>query len=266
MGTAAHAAEVAGTVAALDGPADVQHAGATTPAPLKPADDVFLGDRLHTGENSRARLALRDDSVITLAPDSELELTAQLVGPAKATAHLGLAAGAARAVVPDRYGTPGSQFDVTTPTAVAGVRGTSFLIVFDVRRRLTRVLGITHRTWVRGRRDTAGKYEVVVGPDELTEVPENGRPSRPHKLKAAEVKALLALTATVTGGLEPDVELTPGGETPPTGRVGSGAIDDPTLLQRPGDKTRSKDSLVVDQPLDRIDRQPSIPPIPPTKR
>ena len=99
---AARAQEPVGSVAALEGSADALHEGQAAPVILKPADAVLLGDRLHTATASKLRLLFRDDSVLTLAAESELTVTAQLVGPARANSTLSLWVGTVRALVTDR--------------------------------------------------------------------------------------------------------------------------------------------------------------------
>jgi len=75
-----HAQSPAGTVASLQGRAEAQRGG-TAWKTLAAGNDVFVGDHLRTGDASRMKLLMRDDSVITLGPRSELTVDEQIVRP-----------------------------------------------------------------------------------------------------------------------------------------------------------------------------------------
>ncbi len=165
---AAQAPSPAGTVASLQGRADAQAGGQATWRPLTTGKDVFVGDRLGTADASRLKVLMRDDSVLTLGPKSELVVDQLDVRDGGGTSRLGAVVGAVRAVVTDRYGTPGSSFEMKTPTAVAGVRGTGFVVLVDDDGKRTRVIGLYDVTWVRSITDTSGRREVHVGPGQMT--------------------------------------------------------------------------------------------------
>ena len=173
----AQAAESVGSVAALEGSADVQHPGQTARVPLHPADGVLLDDALRTGDASKMKLLFRDDSVLTLAAGSELTVTREIVGPASATATHDVI-GTVRAVVTDRYKTPGSSFEVETPTAIAGVRGTGFIVRYEPAKkgkvRACRIVGTVYDVGsfafgVLG--NVEGLFHVFVVADSLEFVP-----------------------------------------------------------------------------------------------
>src|SRR5262245_25442437 len=60
----------AGAWAGVQGNVEVQHAGSWQNAAV--GGVVSVGDHLRTGAQSRATIVLRDDSVVDLAPNSEL--------------------------------------------------------------------------------------------------------------------------------------------------------------------------------------------------
>jgi hypothetical protein len=259
------AADPAGTVAALQGRAEAQRGATAAWAALAVRQDVFVGDRLRTAEASRLKLLMRDDSVITLGAKSELVIDAQLVRTEGSTSTLGVAVGAVRAVVTDRYGTKGSRFEVKTPTAVAGVRGTGFLALVDEDAKRTRIVGLYDVTAVRSVTDPAGRREVRVGPGQITEVLAGALPTKPRDLAPGERAALEAL-ATVG---PPSGEI-PGSEAPPAGAgevpdEGSGDPGDPATPGPPGGGAIQRPDGAIDQPLDRL-RGPRQPPPPPPSR
>ena len=109
----------AGVVAALTGQASVVRTRATEPAPLKFKDDVYVNDRIATGEQSTARLLLGERALVTVRERSVLTLTAL---PGKAVADLARG-DLAIAVVKKKMG-PGETIEIKTPNAVVAIRGT----------------------------------------------------------------------------------------------------------------------------------------------
>ena len=262
-GRTALGTDAAGQVAALEGAAEVSRAGATQP--IKAGDPVYVGDKLKTAPGSKLRLLLNDDSVLTLAASTEMVLTEQDVGADQAKSNLGLLGGTMRALVTERYGTPGSKFEVETPTAIAGVRGTGFVISYDMTTGTTTVLGLFDTTWVRGKK---GRGEVTVGPDRSTEVRRGGLPRRPVAADGLRLRRLIEATdarvaldqegpgdAPAAGG--------GGGGLPPHGR-GFGRGDGPGGGLGGG---VGGSGGVIDQPVQRLKgkKVPTPPSGPPTK-
>lgn len=263
---AAQAQAPAGTVAALQGRAEAQRGGEQTWRALAPGTDVFVGDRLRTAEASRLKVLMRDDSVITLGPKSELVVDRLVVG-ATSTSRMDQVVGTVRAVVTDRYGSRGSSFEVKTPTAVAGVRGTGFVSLADADGKRTRVVGLYDMTWVRGVADTRGEFEVGVGPGQMTEVLAGQQPSKPRDLSASELDALVGPTEMVPGPPAADRPGEPAAEdTDAADEEGSGDQYDPATPGPPGGGSFNRPDGVIDQPLDRLRERSGLPPPPPPNR
>jgi hypothetical protein len=171
-------AEDVGTVAASSGEAQIGRGGAFTPAAV--GAGVQLGDELRTG-NGQVRVVFRDDSVIDLAENSSLTVDTQVFDPdsSQYSSLMKLAAGKARALVGKVYGTPGASFEVETPTAVAGVRGTTFLIEYDSERDATDVIGIDGRIMVRTLADVLNDT-VYITANQGTSVTRGRAPTTPE--------------------------------------------------------------------------------------
>jgi hypothetical protein len=178
-GSAALAEDV-GSVASVRGDAQIGRGGAFTAATV--GAGVQLGDELRTGEG-QMRVVFRDDSVIDLTERSSMTVDTQVFDPAnsKYTSLLRLAAGKARALVGSIYGTPGASYEIQTPTAVAGVRGTAFLIEYDPRRDATDVVGIEGRIMVRSLAEVLDNT-VYVTANEGTSVGRGVAPTRPEAI------------------------------------------------------------------------------------
>jgi len=255
----------AGSVASVQGRAEAQPGGQATWRTLAAGNDVFVGERLRTADASRLKVLMRDDSVLTLGPKSELVIDQLVVRDGGGTSRLGAVVGAVRAVVTDRYGTTGSSFEVKTPTAVAGVRGTGFVALIDDDGKRTRVIGLYDITWVRSVTDTTGRHEVRVGPGQITEVIAGGQPTKPHDLSNSQRDALVASTVLTPSAPEGGA---PGGPTPGGAGVperGSGDAGDPATPGRPGGPPFQRPDGQIDQPVDQL-RQPHEPPPPPPRK
>jgi len=251
-------AEEVGAVAEIEGQAEVMRPGSTEWAALKPGDGVQLGDQVRTPAGSKLKLLFRDDSVLTLAPNSLLRVDEQVVGTTAPVSSFSLFLGAIRAVVTDRYGEAGAKFEVETPTAVAGVRGTGFITAYDPSREETTVLGLFHTTGVRSKIDPGGAREVRVGPGQMTTV---GRGSYPVRPVATPENTLRSFTgSTEVRGAKPRA---PG--------KGAGQPGDPRIPKRAGQGAVSPEGQ-VDQVVDQPQLQkggkvrPPPPPVPSPRR
>jgi hypothetical protein len=134
----------AGVVTTLLGSATVARATAPAPAPLKFRDEVFVQDRIVTGESSTVRILLGGKAVITVRERSTLTISET---PTTSTVEVGTGK-IALAVAKDRM-RPGESVEIKTPNAVAGVRGTVVIAEVspaarggDVTSRFTLLTGI----------------------------------------------------------------------------------------------------------------------------
>src|SRR5262245_32384873 len=115
-------AQDVGTVAAVQGTAEIRRGGTAAAAAV--GVGVRVGDELRTAEG-KMRVVFQDDSVIDLSERSTVVVDEQVFNPAtgEASTLMNLLVGKARALVSHYYGTAGTSYEVRTPTAVAGVRG-----------------------------------------------------------------------------------------------------------------------------------------------
>ena len=140
-------AQSAGQVVAQEGTAEVLRGGTSNWIPIVVQGEVFLHDELRTQAHSRLQVRFQDESVLTLAENTHLTVDEQIVQPAASlTSVFSLLVGKVRVFVTDRYKAPGSKFEVHTPTVVAGVRGTEFIITYPWVPDTTRVIGVEDRT------------------------------------------------------------------------------------------------------------------------
>jgi FecR protein len=117
--TAFAQATKAGVVTTLEGNVTAARAVAPQPVVLKFKDDVYLQDRVVTGEQSFARLLLGGKAVVSIRERSAVTITEV---PGRSTIDIE-SGKIALSVARDRM-QPGEVINIKTPNAVAGVRGT----------------------------------------------------------------------------------------------------------------------------------------------
>ena len=118
----------AGVVTTLEGNVTAVRAVAPQPVPLKFKDDVFLQDRVVTGEQAFARLLLGGKAVISIRERSAVIITEV---PGRSTVEIE-SGKIALSVARERM-LPGEVINIKTPNAIAGVRGT--VVVAQVTHR-----------------------------------------------------------------------------------------------------------------------------------
>ncbi|MBI2528181.1 MAG: FecR domain-containing protein [Candidatus Rokubacteria bacterium] len=156
----------AGVVATLEGTATAKRVAVAQPVSLKFKDDVFLHDRIATGERSLARVLLGGKALVTVRELSVLSITEV---PGRATVEL--EAGKVAVTVARERMRPGEAIEIRTGNAVAAVRGT--VVVAEVSRASAQVgaagAGIVSGFYVLS--DPTGQGVAVTQLDPVTRAP-----------------------------------------------------------------------------------------------
>ena len=113
------AQERVGVVTTIEGLATVARISLPEPRPLQFKDDLFLRDRVTTGERSLVRVLLGGKATVTARERSVLTITEV---PGVATINLG--AGRIAVAVAKGLMKPGEVIEIKTPNAVTAIRGT----------------------------------------------------------------------------------------------------------------------------------------------
>ncbi len=121
-------AAVIGEFAVVTGDVTVTRAGKTLKPKVK--DKVETLDLIQTGKNSNARVVLTDATAMALGPNTKLEMKQFDIQGKKTTGLFSVPTGLVQTNVVKALG-PGSKFEIQTPTAIAGVRGTAWLTVVE---------------------------------------------------------------------------------------------------------------------------------------
>jgi hypothetical protein len=238
------AAQEIGTVASLEGSAELGSEGDWRSVAI--SSPVYLGDTLRTGQPGRVRIVFQDDSVLNVGDDSEVVVDEQVFDPEDGSyrSALRLLRGKVRALVSDYYRSPGAEYEVETATAVAGVRGTEFLVAFDAIAQRTEVIGIVGRVAVNGLQGRA-EEEVFITAGDVTSVASGGRPTAPGRVGAdlfrQQIEGLEFIGDGRAESLTTDHPVTAGVIVPAADRAplwsgavdGRGERDASTLLEQP---------------------------------
>jgi hypothetical protein len=119
---------VVGEFAVVTGDVTVTRAGKATRPKIR--DSVQTIDLISTGRNSNARIALTDESNMAIGPNTRLEVKQFVAQGGRTTGLFYVPTGLVQTKIAKALG-PGSRFEIQTPTAIAGVRGTAWLTLVE---------------------------------------------------------------------------------------------------------------------------------------
>lgn len=189
--SAAWAADPAGHVARLKGEVTAQGAGAARS--LAKGTAVYEGDTIRTGTSSRLELAMIDGTKVTLGDNSTLTIDAYLYAPKTKQGNgvLTLAGGVFRAVTGGLAKLRGQPFEVKTPIATIGIRGTDFWGEQRADKLLIALLG-GKAVFVE---NAAGRVEITRRNFATRIEAEGQAPIPPFALSRAQLQAALATVA-----------------------------------------------------------------------
>lgn len=243
-------AQEVGTVAGVEGSAEIRRAGNTTAATLGAA--VQRGDELRTGRPGRLRVVFQDDSVLTLSDNSQVTVDEQAfdIPNGKIQSLMRLLRGKVSAVVSEYYQRPHAQYEIQTSTAVAGVRGTEFAVGYDPRNDVTEVVAVNGRVEVHGVLDMVRRGSFVTS-GESTTIARGEYPTPPKRLNDRDFRRYIEGLDFIGKGrpesLTAQHPLLAGASVPQPERapvVGGSAPNDPT--RQALDKNSA---TIVGQPL-----------------
>jgi hypothetical protein len=140
----AFSADSVGNFTGVVGRVDILREGKFPAIPASLSGDVFLKDIIRTKSNSKAEITFNDNTVLRIAQRSRIDIGEYFTGDDAGKGVIKLQRGLIRSVVDKNVSKrislapEANRFEVQTPNAVAGVRGTDFFVSFD--RNATTVL------------------------------------------------------------------------------------------------------------------------------
>ncbi len=132
-----NAAEPAGKFTYVEGKVDVLKGGSPPAVIAKVPDNVFPGDIIRTKSNSKAEIILRDNSVLRIGQRSRIDISEYLKDDKNSRTAIKLQRGQIKAIVNKEISNrislapDANRFEIQTPNAVAGVRGTEFFVAYE---------------------------------------------------------------------------------------------------------------------------------------
>jgi hypothetical protein len=174
-----------GVATTVVGPVTVTHVAAS-PAPLKFKDDVFLNDRVATGDQGFARMLLGGKAIITARERSVVTIT-----EAPGVSTIDVVSGRISVAVDKSRMTPGELVEIKTPNAVCGIRGT--IVVAEVAGNVSTITVLRGLVDVYRRDPTTGNAVGIATPlsaRESVTVKDSVLPARPHPITIDQARRL----------------------------------------------------------------------------
>ncbi|MDH4226672.1 MAG: FecR family protein [Deltaproteobacteria bacterium] len=185
-----YAAGPAGHVAALKGKVTIKRGKVVREAALN--DAVYVNDKIETFGTSRVKLLMKDDSVLTLQPDSTMVINefSMRKDRKRGRSMVSLFEGRLRSLVSKSQA---GSFRVNTPTAVVGVKGTYFSVwVGTDAGRLFTGVGLHEGAVTVENIDRKVKGEVSLKQNQMTLVYEKEPPRKPTTIPEERKDELLS--------------------------------------------------------------------------
>jgi hypothetical protein len=186
VASAAHGQTLVASFAGLTGTVEVQHDAKGEWAAVTVGSPFFASDAVRSGAGAAAKLIFVDDAVLNVGPSTEVAVEHYVGGKGARRSLLRLTQGKIEVLV-SGYGGESARYEVESPTALARVQGTDFIVRYDAAAQATDVVGLEGTVAVQGLTGIIGPG-VAVGPNEVTRVPRDGFPSPAKAVDAAEAR------------------------------------------------------------------------------
>ncbi|MDR1471967.1 MAG: FecR family protein [Synergistaceae bacterium] len=136
------------TVIAASGPVEVVRAGSRVPLTLK--DPVFVSDSILTGEGGKIQILFSDGSTVNIAPGSAFDMASYADAGSESNFAANLFQGAVRIITGTITESNPEGFELTTPLATIGIRGTILYVEADDRHTTVKVFNSDKTVVVNG--------------------------------------------------------------------------------------------------------------------
>ncbi|MFZ3072972.1 MAG: FecR domain-containing protein [Thermodesulfobacteriota bacterium] len=195
-------AEPVGAVVAWTGDVSIFREGEGKKIQVKKMEPLYAADTILTEVNSRAKILMKDDSIISLGQNASVKVKGYVYerkGNFRSAAFR-IVSGNVRAIVGSFFRGKGSFFKIETHTAVVGVKGTDFIVA--TKGKETEIITIGGDVYAANISPSISK-EVVVSAGHTSTVAENAPPTLPEPVSEERMDELIEDTAIpVTKPLE----------------------------------------------------------------
>ena len=190
ISSSAFAADVHGIFMVVKGDVKITSGGKVESA--KVGKKVFPGDSIEAAADSRAKVVMSDKNVLNVSPDSKIVIEKyENDGKDKKNVELNVLYGKVRASVEQKYDGEKSKFNIKTPSAVAGVRGTDFITGYNPNTKVSQVITFSGVVAV-GTPGPNGSISnaVFVRPGQMTSAGAGQAPEAPKSVPTEELKTM----------------------------------------------------------------------------
>lgn len=162
------------------------------PVVAKVGGKIFPQDTVITGKDSRAKIVMNDRNIINVLPETRLRIDSYISNLKEKNVRLSLIEGKVRTNVEQKYDDTDNRFEIKTPSAVAGVRGTQFMTGYQKSTDMTTVTTFHGEVIFRGLDAISNKMSdaVFVKKGETSENHEGNAPANPVKINPKDLKRI----------------------------------------------------------------------------
>ena len=174
-------AESVGQVISVEGQVEVMSGGETVWKPLTVKSPVYRSDTIKTGAVGQAEIFLLDETTFNIGPRTTVKVEKFVYSAAgnQRESRINILMGNVKFQV-RRFFSQKSTFEVSTPTTVAGVKGTRF-IVWVISPELTRTAVLDGEVLVRNILATVSG-EVLLHSNTFTDIQLSTPPAEPKPM------------------------------------------------------------------------------------
>jgi hypothetical protein len=212
-----------GKVTLVQGRVDVLKTGRNVAVPVSLGAAVDPGDVYRAKSNGRAEITFTNKNLMRIAPGTRIEITRYSVEGDKSSTVARLYRGRVQAIGADDFikraasFAEGNRFEVHTPNAVAGIRGTNMVVFFE--KGATGVIFLSGRGYLYNPQQPQQIVLIVAGTISFISA-SGATPTPPRKMTDAEMAMYTQLFA---GGSSDGGNATPSGFAPVPGGGGGGS-------------------------------------------
>jgi len=191
-----------GAVVAWTGDVYIYHEGESQGAKVKGMEGIYYQDTIITSNRSRVKILMKDDSILSLGENGRLVIKDYLLEEAsdERVSTFKIFAGKVRTLVGRVFRGGKSHFRVETPTAIAGIKGTDFIV--STTEGESEIVSISGEVAVRNISPSIPD-EVVLKPRLGTKIQDGMSPSTPAEIPSGRLNALIEETSIpVTAAIE----------------------------------------------------------------
>lgn len=198
-----HAA-LAGKITLLEGRVDVLKTGKNTVTLVKAGDPVDAGDIYRAKSDGRAEIKFINGNILKIAPRTRAEIKEALFDGNKSSNVIKLHRGRVQAISSEEFTkkvaafAEGNRYEVHTPNAVAGIRGSNMIVSY--MNMVTGTLFITGRGYQYNPNDPDKEIvNIVAGTISFISSP-SGSPTAPRSATEGEIAVQINAMETITTG------------------------------------------------------------------